>query len=294
MSHSAQEQSYDGIFVYKRGEEMGSVRIIHVVKDGKERERVIHLDGPPREIVLREHDIGCVHSSARMLRRLKPANAARHPYNDDPSSKLTRHYAFKLAGSGRVAGRPVTKLHIDPRDERRLGYRLYLDKSSALLLKSATVDRDRRILESFQFTRIIIGDAVNEADLQPESKAAAFHDYHSLSTPHVQSTSEVESAWHLGWMPDGFVMAADAQRKFGDAHMNSMHYTDGLAMFSVFVEPAKAMTPVFEQRQGSTAVYSESQRDGSHWHTITVVGEVPPSTAREIAKGVRPNETLAQ
>ncbi|MGI9289345.1 MAG: MucB/RseB C-terminal domain-containing protein [Pseudomonadales bacterium] len=296
MSHSVQEQSYDGVFVYKRGDEMGSVRVIHVVKDGKENERVIHLDGPARELVVGAHDIGCVHSGARLLRSpvAQPSNAAGHPYDEEHSSELSRYYAFKMAGNGRVAGRPVTKLNIKPRDGQRLGYHLYLDKQSDLLLKSAIVDSKRQVLESFQFTQIKIGDAVNEDDLRPESEDAKVREYHSLSEPHKSSSAEEEAAWQAGWIPDGFVMASDAQRKLGDANMDSMHYTDGLAMFSVFVEPAKESTPVFEQRQGSTVVYSESKRDGSNWHTVTVVGEVPPSTAKDIAKGVRPNEALAQ
>ncbi|MGI9295716.1 MAG: MucB/RseB C-terminal domain-containing protein [Pseudomonadales bacterium] len=296
MSHSVQEQSYDGVFVYKRGDETGVVRVIHVVKDGKEKERVIHLDGPTRELVLGAHDIGCVHSGARLLRApvAKPSNAAGHPYDAEHSSKLSRYYAFKLTGKSRVAGRPVTKLQIEPRDEQRLGYHLYLDKQSDLLLKSAIVDSKRQVLESFKFTQIKIGDAVNEEDLQPESKTAKVSEYHSLSKPNKSASASGEVAWRAAWIPDGFVMAADAQRKLGDGNMDSMHYTDGLAMFSVFVEPAKEPTPIFEQRQGSTVLYSESKRDGANWHTVTVVGEVPPSTAKDIAKGVRPNEVLAQ
>ncbi len=296
MSHSGQEQSYDGVFVYKSGDEIGSVRVIHMVKDGKESERVIHLDGPARELLVSAHDIGCVHSSARMLRSpvAQPANAAGHPYDEEHSSKLSHYYQFTVAGDGRVAGRAVRKLHIEPRDDDRLGYQLYLDKQSDLLLKSATIDGDSRVLESFQFTQIKIGDGVKEEDLQPESNDAEVREYHSLSKPFVDSAAGEASAWHTSWTPDGFVMAADAQRKLVDANMNSMHYTDGLAMFSVFVEPARQSSPVFEQRQGSTAVYSESKRFGSAWHVVTVIGEIPPATAKEIADGVRPKEASAK
>lgn len=296
MSRSVQEQSYDGVFVYERGGEMGSVRIIHLVKDGKERERVMHLDGQLRELVLGAHDIGCVHSGARLLRSpvAKPSTAAGHPYDAEHSGQLSRYYAFKLAGSGRVAGRTTTKLHIQPRDQQRLGYHLYLDKQSDLLLKSVIVDSNRKVLESFWFTQIKIGNDVNEADLQPESAAATKSEYHTLSNPRKRASATEEAAWQAAWIPDGFVMAADAQRKLGGASMDSMHYTDGLAMFSVFVEPANESTPPFEQRQGSTVVYSKSKRDRSGWHTVTVVGEIPAATAKEIANGVRPNEIVAQ
>lgn len=298
MSHSAQEQSYDGVFVYKRGDEMDSVRIIHVVKDGQERERIIHLDGPARELVLGKHDIGCVHSGARLLRSpvAKPSTAAGHPYDAEHSSQLGRYYNFKMKGSDRVAGRTVTRLHIEPRDNERLGYHLYLDQQSDLLLKSVVVDSNRKVLESFWFTQIKIGDGVDEADLQPESDAPTVSDYHTLSNPHKSPTASREAAWQAAWVPGGFVMAADAQRKLGGkGTMDSMHYTDGLAMFSVFVEPGNnASTQPFELRQGSTVVYSETKRDAAGWHTVTVVGEVPAATAREIAKGVRPNEAVAR
>ncbi len=296
MSHSAQEQSYDGVFVYKRGDEMDSVRIIHVVKDGQERERIIHLDGPARELVLGKHDISCVHFGARLLRSpvAKPSTAAGHPYDAEHSGQLGRYYNFEVKGRGRVAGRTVTKLHIEPRDNERLGYHLYLDRQSDLLLKSVVVDSNRKVLESFWFTQIKIGDGVDEADLQPESETPTVSDYHTLSNPHKSPSTSGEAAWRAAWVPDGFVMAVDAQRKLGNGNMDSMHYTDGLAMFSVFVEPSKESTQPFEQRQGSTVVYSESKRDAAGWYTVTVVGEVPVATAREIAKGVSPNEAVAQ
>ena len=77
MSRSVRTLDYRGTFSYQQGQELSSVRLVHAVVDGKEQERVVHLDGDMREILRHDHDVECVHLGNRLL-RLDPDNPA-HP-----------------------------------------------------------------------------------------------------------------------------------------------------------------------------------------------------------------------
>jgi sigma-E factor negative regulatory protein RseB len=61
-------------------------------------------------------------------------------------------------------------------------------------------------------------------------------------------------------------------------------YSDGLATVSVFIEPgAPAADPEPVQRRGPLSAFTRQVGDAR----VTVVGEVPPTTARSIADSVR-------
>ena len=67
--------------------------------------------------------------------------------------------------------------------------------------------------------------------------------------------------------------------------LEAMIYTDGFAAFSVFVEPILTGRVVdFDWRNGATTVVTRTLRDPSGGNRlITVVGEVPATTAKKIA-----------
>ena len=66
MSNAFATQNYDGVFVYVHGRSMDTLRIIHRVADGVERERIVRLDGPQQEIIRQNNKVTCVHGSDRV------------------------------------------------------------------------------------------------------------------------------------------------------------------------------------------------------------------------------------
>ena len=85
--------------------------------------------------------------------------------------------------------------------------------------------------------------------------------------------------WRVAWLPDGFrpVRAAG----------NRLHFSDGLATFSVFVEPSGAAAmPDMTTTVGGTVVITRRVKNTGP--QITVVGEVPVRTARRVAESVEP------
>ncbi len=66
-------------------------------------------------------------------------------------------------------------------------------------------------------------------------------------------------------------------------------YTDGLAVFSVFVEILDRDMPPGEGhvKQGGTTTYTRGLRLSNSPVLVTVIGEVPLATARMVADSVR-------
>jgi sigma-E factor negative regulatory protein RseB len=85
--------------------------------------------------------------------------------------------------------------------------------------------------------------------------------------------------WKVNWLPNGFRPV----RSRG----NRLHFTDGLATFSVFIETSgPSPMPDLVTTDGGTAVITRRLRKTGP--QITVVGEVPVQTARRVAESVEP------
>ena len=51
MGTALREQNYEGTFTYMRGSQFETVKIMHQFNDGQERERLLNLNGEPREVI---------------------------------------------------------------------------------------------------------------------------------------------------------------------------------------------------------------------------------------------------
>ena len=157
MGSALRTENYVGVVTYVRGPEIDSVRVVHRVAGGREYERLIHLNGQPREIYT---------EGARSV-YLQPQGAtiAPHGVSLGPFTRtfhdnlaLNRNlYDVTVGSAGRVAGRSAQQLLIRPRQGDRYGYELWLDQSTGLLLQSVLVDGGQ-ILEAFQFANAILDD----------------------------------------------------------------------------------------------------------------------------------------
>jgi len=60
MNRAFLEASYDGIFSYFSGDDLSTMRVVHTVTNGVQRERLVHLNGAPREIVRTGDEVECI------------------------------------------------------------------------------------------------------------------------------------------------------------------------------------------------------------------------------------------
>ena len=179
---------------------------------------------------------------------------------------LTESYGFEVTEGPVVAGYPTTELLIKPRDSLRLAYRLNVDPTSGLVLKSLVFATDGKLLERNEFATVAIrtGESMNAG-----------------ATPTIQQTAVLP----LQGLPKGFVA-----RRVGSGSFDALHISDGVASAIVTRETMVDSIGPGEGAiiHGSTLTYTRGgQLAGGQNILISVVGDVPIATARMIAESAR-------
>ncbi|MEM8767869.1 MAG: MucB/RseB C-terminal domain-containing protein [Pseudomonadota bacterium] len=293
MNDAFNSLSYDGVFSYFSGAELASLRIVHMVVDGEQHERLIHQNGAPREIVRRGEEVVCILMPGDDLLSLESSLPA-GPFARSfvrRYDEISENYDLRYFGEDRIADRAAMRLAVVPLDDNRFGYRLWLDQETHLLLKSELVGTDGRPLEIFQFNTLVIGEGVDPRSLDPSGREelAKVSNFTLDSQPSVPVATDLR--WSAAWLPDGFAMASTSTRRTmgDDKSVNTMMFSDGLAAFSVFIEdmpPAGAADMV--SRNGATvAVTTLTKGPDAAAHLVTLVGELPTATAKRIAQSIR-------
>jgi sigma-E factor negative regulatory protein RseB len=270
MSRSVRQVSYNGVVTLQRGDDMQVMQVSHSVEEGTISERLTELTGQGAQVERADHPLECIHPGHKLLRLGADLQAGR--------CGMAQHYRFSVAEGERVAGRQAVRVRIEPRDMYRFGYVMELDRETALLLKAETVGRGEKILEKFQFANLSYSGQVLEGT-EVNIVHEAQHPPHLAAVP----TAPAGNEWGVGWVPRGFT-STDTPPGSGGRRT----YTDGLAVFSVFLEelgqeirPGEGVV-----RRGSTLSYTRGMHLTGQSVLITVIGEVPVNTARMVADSV--------
>ena len=190
----------------------------------------------------------------------------------DPKA-VQSHYDLREDGQARVAGRLTQVLLIEPKDGYRFGYRLALDKETALPLRAEMFDGQDRRLSHTLFTHIKIG-----SDITPiEQDIAALQLASSAASEKTMPSDTSSQSWHFHPLPKGYRL--NTQRLVvGPDNRSVQHYvfTDGLASLSVYVETGEDPSMNGGASMGATQAYGRSLNG----HQLTAVGEVPQTTLK--------------
>jgi sigma-E factor negative regulatory protein RseB len=286
LALAEQQQSYTGTFVYERNGSFSTHRIWQRVADGKVREHLIQLDGSPQEVLRVNGATQCVSGVLEDGVSNIPDSPAR-AFN---ASRLSSWYDIKTAGTSRVAGRSAVVVTLTPRDQHRYGIELHLDSESGLPLKSLLLSDKGQLLERFQFTDFSTSQAPTEQMLLPSADCKA------VQTVKAKTDVKQNIGWRSEWLPPGFDLISSASRNDPDtkSRVTSLMYDDGLARFSVFVEPVNgaAVTDIRTQL-GPTVAVSRKVTTPKGEAMVTVVGEIPIGTAERIALSMRDDAAAA-
>ena len=274
MSEAGSQVSYKGAFVYERSGSFSTHQVWHQTANNVVTERLLQADGEPHEWVRRDGHVQCASSySAGPI-----WDASSQPAQDP--ELLEQWYSLELLGTTRVAGRAATVVAIKPRDEYRYAYELYLDSDTGLLLKSLVINERATLLERFQFTDLSYKD-IPDSSVAPGSGCLQVD-----VTLKSQENSNGES-WEPGWLPPGFTGGEQDVRAFSvdEEPVSSRVYTDGMARFTVFVEPLgeERLADDLRAQLGPTVAVSRKLKAKDGAFLATVVGEIPPAAAERIA-----------
>lgn len=284
MVDDAPKANYKGVFIHQAGDQSQSVEIVHGEQDGKIYERMLHLDGPVREVIRQGDDMLSVASNGKVE---KISSRQGGPFGRSTLGaveQIEKGYDFSLQESHRVAGRDAVLLQLIPRDHFRNGYRLWLDKQTAVPLRTELVDAPGRVLERFQFSQF---QPLAEFDENAFVASIRKTDSADNTASDAAKTTAQEGgvAWQLNWLPQGFVQIQSGGRERPDDAHRRM-YSDGVVMFSVFVDNEHTSMPDGNQRIGATSVSVHHKQWLGQARRITVVGELPQEATQRIAHSV--------
>lgn len=288
---AAQRVNFAGTVVYQQGGSMRSSRIVHVWDGTASHERLQMLDGKPREFIRKDTEVHCLIPEARrvLIERTSPGETFPSLGGGAPR-EILEHYALRLEAIERVAGVDCQVLVLEPRDAMRYGHRLCVEPASGLLLRTQTVDQRGEPIEQMAFTDVRINERIDRALLRPSWSTEGWKVDRSEHRP--------ADLTRLGWTisaPPGFRKLREVERRMGppDAQRSTLQavLSDGLATLSVFIEVGggNQIANDLAHSHGSLSGYTRRVGDTM----VTVVGEVPPATAKAVAHGVTHNANPA-
>ena len=285
MSRAVRELNYDGTFIYRHGDQVDTMRLIHKADGaGGEMERMYSLTGIAREVIRNNESVTCIFPDDQsvVVEKSRPQKfVAQLP---EPIESVAEYYNFTVAGTDRVAGRDAWVVDIQPRDMYRYGYHLWIDKDSKLLLKTELRNKSGHSLEEMMFTQIALLDSVPDELLKP---AISGKDYTWFDNAGAADRAErKDGKWNVTWMPGGFSLKDHEQQSMATSRQPVEHmvFTDGLAVVSVFVEQILDEPPGKNgpSRMGGVNAFARF----ANGYQVTAVGEVPQATVQRMANSV--------
>jgi sigma-E factor negative regulatory protein RseB len=152
-----------------------------------------------------------------------------------------------------------------------------------LLLKARLLNEKYEPIEQFAFTDIQIGVKLDRELVKPPFSSLPTGWQVRESPP--GEVQPQETGWVVKDLPAGFAKVVEGFRTLRGKSAPVAHlvFSDGLVAVSVFVEPVPPTPqPVGLSQQGGINVYSRQLDD----HLVTVLGEAPGATVRQIAYSV--------
>lgn len=290
MSNAFKNSSYDGVFIYSQGADVKTLRVIHKVKNGIEKERLIHLDGKRFELIRDGEMLSCVvpkTSDGPVEHKVPPSSFAQSFVSN--VSELKKNYHIVEERQHRFLDRSVIQLSISPKINDRFSYQLWIDETSGILLKSVLQNIAGNEIERFQFSSLEIGNPIPDYLFMIENmNKARVVNIAKTSSAKVRTKNK---GWRVGWIPNGFHSIMNDEMEVAPPFMGKLEYmkaySDGLFSFSILVEKIENFAAgESSSTVGATTVMSRKFTDLKNNYSITLVGELPANTVKRILASV--------
>jgi sigma-E factor negative regulatory protein RseB len=309
MALAVEQTNYQGTFVRTHQGKMEALEIFHRVDpSGEIRERLIALDGAQREILRDSQQVKCVFPDRRsvfvetadpgmsLLPGIPRVSSGLGNYLVVDCDQCTEQDIADVESSGcegcvaaaraglRMLSMDTVVLAVSPKDAYRYGYRLWLDRKSALPLQTQVLDEQGEIIEQIRFTHLDIGKPVPLSSVQSGIDTDKFEWFFKAGGDPV---NKQDAGWRADNLPPGFALASistDGQKP-GSEQEKHLVFSDGLASISVFVAPGERLdlAPGLSRLGGTNAFTVQIAG-----HTVTAMGEVPPAAVEMLARSMLP------
>ncbi len=288
MATALNNTSYVGEFISESAGRSEQLAITHRVRNGIVSERLVSLSGNGRELV-RENDEVVVYLPDQRLAIIERRSGRSDLMGALPQFEGRMESWYKIDYVGREATifGPTAVVAVRPLDDFRFGYRLWIDVDSHMPVRSDLLDGANRVIERLRFTKLEFDDDIPDSAFEPALDRSKLR-----WVRQSPQADEDAPAWRAARVPPGFRLSVSGMQAVAGAGapVNHLVYSDGLASISVFIHaPAPDKPPLRGSGRSGVASAFSTVVDG---HQVTVVGEVPPSTLKFIATGLRPSTAL--
>lgn len=281
---AARQLNYSGTIVYQHGGHVETSRLVHYADTTGELEKLVSLDGPAREVIRTATEVRCYYPDAKVV-RIEPRTFRNIFPSLSPQQQrsLLEFYELRKAETARVAGIEAQAYLFVPRDGLRYAHKFWADPATGLLLKARILNELNDVVEQFAFTDIAVGGRIDRAAVRPTwSTVPPDWQVREIGPGDLEVK---DTGWDVAKLPAGFAKVVEGYRTLRGKRQPVAHlvFTDGLVAISVFVEPVGgAPHPIGFLQQGGTNIFMRQLDD----HLVTVLGEAPAATIRQIANTV--------
>lgn len=260
------------------------MRFSHAVLDKSEISHLIYLNGRPSEYFKRGDQISFFEAGHNPY----TLTGARMPglwsaFLDMNLERVFESYDPVVTGRNRVAGMPVQVVRLAPKESTKYGFVVWLEQSSGLLLRLDLIDENGALVEQYMGVDLRVSPEPSgwlKSLAQGKLPRA-------VTVAQAYQAPQLELGWAPSWLPKGFsIMSTDRHPLVGtDQIVDYMMISDGLVDVSIYLSAAEAPMGDELVRQGATSLL---RMLNDHKVEVTVVGEVPVSTAQRIAESLHP------
>ena len=263
---------YEGTLVYLADGRIETMKVWHRDDDGHERERLVAVNGPPREVARDGERIVCVGTATGSVAYEAASAGWSGAEALSRAAELTA-YRATLGQQGRVAGHDAQVIDVPARDGWRYGHRLWLERRTGLPLRVDLLDARGEAIEQVAFTELRF-TTPDDADLRPSDDATPVRA--QASAARLRRAPR----WDVPVPPPGYALRASREAGSGV----QLLYSDGLASVSVYVER------VGPGLRGATTTRRGAVHARSYWvdgWRVLAIGKVPLATVDRFARTVR-------
>jgi sigma-E factor negative regulatory protein RseB len=287
MNVALTTRNYEGVFSHWQSGQVETLRIVHRVVDGAVTERLESLDGSGRQLISDGAQMTCYLPDQRTVlvekapQTLLPAELPRF------SDATADFYQLESLGTIRQMGEKAQVISVTPRDGYRYGYRLWIERSTGMPLKTELLDTTGNIIEQVVFSSLAMRHHIADDELKPQLVTTGFNWLRDAGGPAV--TAVAPSVWVNTPLPPGFHLAAQTAQMMPGVTEPVTHlvFTDGIATVSVFIQTQIIRGSPNQVRAGMAQVGSSSAFTSvQSGHKFVALGEVPPATVRFIIDGL--------
>lgn len=277
--------SYAGTFVYQQGEHSESSRVTRQVDARGDYEKLVSLDGTPREVVRFKDEVKCYLPESQTVKIDKRSGVRSFPaLLPAQISSLGENYEIATGGTTRIAQFECQEIVLTPKDALRYGYQLWADKASGMLVKARVFNEKGETVEQFTFIELSIGRGPGREKRRSTIEARS-KDWR-VEQAEVVPANLADAGWTMRVDIPGFHKIAELTRTLAKSRpVGQLVYSDGLAAVSVFIESLAGRAEPLQPGLSSIGAVNIFTREVAN-HAVTVVGEAPAASVRRIAQTV--------